>query len=1425
MKNWLRSGISLLLAAAMILGFAPRARAVAPDLTDGLLAHYDFETVSGTTVTNAANAATFPGTLSGSAAVTDLDGSNKLGSSLQLTSAQDGMQLTNIVNASTSSFSVSMWYKLSGSSSVNVNLFQAGTIGGDTGRTILILSPDSKYYTYVTGDNAKVTTASPVDRTQWQNIIFAYDREANKAYYYVNGVADNAAGVTLSGSPLDTADMIIGRHRNVEGPLNGLVDEVRIYNKVLSAADAKAIFATTNTILKDTEPEPPEQPQTITLTVDVNDPQRMIDSDSIFGINHRYAFNGYGSFDSQTMQMKEDFVALYEDAGFGSIRYPGGTISNLFNWKTSIGPVAQRKNQIHGFYNNAGQGGIAPNFGLTEIGTFAESVGSEMVYVYSLGRGNAQDAADLIEYLNAKVGTNPNGGIDWAAVRAANGHEAPYGVRYFEIGNEMQQAWGGSDGTASQGYWTTNVSAGAETAYIDGGIATFNRQYAVCEEDWNQVASRSDGSANLVRYMRYANVNPKMYDANNKVVDDPDFVAVNKDSVAVFVDNTQWTIVDSLATSGAADQHVTVDYSTGAIRFGDGTHGAIPASGSQIYVSYSVDRDGFIDVSKAIKNTMAKINEIEGTSGEAHVYSSFETAGFISKMDDRNANQWYDGLTIHPYSGTPDGTGEAFYDSAMKKAEDVGIQNVQNYVNMMPADKVPVISEYGIFRSTDPLVRSQTHAIYIAKVLMEYVRLGSPYIQKHCLIDWYSSGADSLGPTQQAVIQAVAGADADTKTGEGTFTFFSTPSAHVFKMLNTAFGDTIVSTEFSSVPTMSNGAKELSALASTDDDGTLHIAIVNAKRNGSNTVKLDLQNLPTGNATFSIQYLAANSYDTANTPEDPDAVSIVQTSFTTVLDSSHIPLTIPAHGFIILTIDPEAEVSTEPVVGSFEADITELPTRGGEVSVTVRGRNLPDGIRIRCGDNIVTTSGNAIAQTAVLTFPANTTRENQVYSLSYSLDGETFTGELSVTVFVDRYDPDDPIKDIPVADMTVYAENYQPNNSTEGNPDYVLDNDPGTHWHTVWQDSQRDTHYLIFTFDEVTEIDGMRFLQRAGGPNGVVTKYDLLVREDENGEWETVIDDGTLEATTAWQIVNFDAVNAKQVKFQVVEATSDNSQKFGAAAEIRFTSPSSAEVPEETTPDPTTPDPSEPQDTKPVDTTPTEPEDTKPEVSEPDVSEPDASEPDASEPDASEPDASEPDASEPEYTVPECDKDDNCVLSQFDDIVATEWYHDGIHFCVEEGIMNGMGEGKFAPNENTTRAQLVMMLYRLAGAPDIEGKTEPFSDVSDTDWFYAPIVWAYENKVVNGVSDTEFAPNAGVTREQVATILHRYLGEPEGTGKLDAFPDVADVSEYAVAPLTWAVGEGLITGIAQADGTALLAPTGNATRAQIATILMRHLTK
>ncbi|MFR3451730.1 MAG: hypothetical protein ACLTSX_09355 [Collinsella sp.] len=109
--------------------------------------------------------------------------------------------------------------------------------------------------------------------------------------------------------------------------------------------------------------------------------------------------------------------------------------------------------------------------------------------------------------------------------------------------------------------------------------------------------------------------------------------------------------------------------------------------------------------------------------------------------------------------------------------------------------KVPVISEYGIFRSTNPMVRSQSHALFIVRAIMEYAEQGSPYIQKHCLVDYYSSGApDSLGPTQQAVIQAVAQNSLDSQKDRcgSVQKFFSTPSASIFEMLNSSFGSKMV---------------------------------------------------------------------------------------------------------------------------------------------------------------------------------------------------------------------------------------------------------------------------------------------------------------------------------------------------------------------------------------------------------------------------------------------------------------------------------------------------------------------------------------------------------------------------------------------------------------------------------------------------------
>lgn len=975
-KMW-RTGLCGLAACSML--FSMPALAWAADepqntgIEDGLIAYYDFENVNEKKVPNVQDQSKYEGTLSGdNVSVAE---NTIFGKSLKFTAGNQGMmEIPQIMNTSQKSYSISLWFKYDTSTNregKNTVLLQQN----GNGRTFLQFTKDNKYATYVNASN--VYSDKAVDLSQWQHVMATYNKDTKKIAFYINGEKDSEKD---AGSQVvnELTSLLIGRHKNGgNDPLSmrGLVDEIRVYEKVLTADEAKAVYeekagamlfpqlteqitaaeeldasgkldenADAAKALKTAIADAKKLSESsalseisamiktledamknyraeigVVLTVSPETEERSIDSATI-GINHRYAFNGYGSFDSTTMKMKEDFTALYKDAGFGSIRYPGGTISNLFRWKESIGPKDERVKQIHGFYNNQGQAGIAPNFGLTEVADFAyrDDVQSEIVYVYGFGRGSAQDAADLVEYLNAPAGSNPGGGVAWADVRKENGHAEPYNVRYFEIGNENNQ--GGDDGTASQQYWMSKVDGGAEKAYVEGGEASFSKQYAVKKDDWNKAASVSDGTANQVRYMRYANPNP-MTGEDGKTLKD-DFEAVKKGSVEVWVgvdgNNEQWTIVDSLESAGADEKKVTIDYRDGSIHFGDGTHGKIPAQGQQIYVTYKVQRDGFVAVSKAMKDMTAEINEINASNGSTdkascYVYSSFETQGFINRMQSGGWNEYYDGLTIHPYCGNPgeNNPDNEFYDNAMKLAEDVGIKKVQDYVNMLPDGKVPVISEYGIFRCVSPRLRSQTHAVYIAKVLMEYVRLGSPYIQKHCLVDWYSDGADSLGPTQQAVIQAVPQEGADRGTGEGNFRFFSTPSAKVFELFSNSFskGTKVVGTEFEHVETLANGTKAYSAIASKDEAGTLYVVVVNTDRENDKKLRVKVDGVDLTGKTAEVQTLAGVNFTDENSLEEPNKVSIEKSEVTA--QGAELNLTAKAHSVMTITVKEKEEPPVE----------------------------------------------------------------------------------------------------------------------------------------------------------------------------------------------------------------------------------------------------------------------------------------------------------------------------------------------------------------------------------------------------------------------------------------------------------------------------------------------------------------------------------
>ncbi len=173
----------------------------------------------------------------------------------------------------------------------------------------------------------------------------------------------------------------------------------------------------------------------------------------------------------------------------------------------------------------------------------------------------------------------------------------------------------------------------------------------------------------------------------------------------------------------------------------------------------------------------------------------------------------------------------------------------------------------------------------------------------------------------------------------------------------------------------------------------------------------------------------------------------------------------------------------------------------------------------------------------------------------------------------------------------------------------------------------------------------------------------------------------------------------------------------------------------------------------------------------------------------------------------------------FPDVTEGDWFYDAVRYAYETGLMDGVGDSLFAPNSQTTRAQLVTILYRLEGEPEVSG-TSGFTDVEAGTWYTDAVAWAAANGIVNGTTDTTFAPGEDITREQLVTVLYRYA-ESKGydvsaSADLSGYPDAGQVQDYAQPAMAWAVAEGIVEGV---DGT--LNPAGNATRAQIATILMR----
>ena len=192
--------------------------------------------------------------------------------------------------------------------------------------------------------------------------------------------------------------------------------------------------------------------------------------------------------------------------------------------------------------------------------------------------------------------------------------------------------------------------------------------------------------------------------------------------------------------------------------------------------------------------------------------------------------------------------------------------------------------------------------------------------------------------------------------------------------------------------------------------------------------------------------------------------------------------------------------------------------------------------------------------------------------------------------------------------------------------------------------------------------------------------------------------------------------------------------------------------------------------------------------------------------------------------LPACDGE-NCPAEQFADVEIPSWYHEGVDFVVGNGYMNGTSETTFAPGLTVNRAMVITVLYRMAGSPAVSG-THAFADVEAGSFYEDAVIWGQENAIVNGKSADAFAPNDAVTRQELATFLYRFADHMgcdvvSRYDSLAAFVDAGDVSAFAVVPMKWAVGTGLMNGMDESH----LAPMAQSNRAQLAVLLARLYTQ
>ena len=610
----------------------------------------------------------------------------------------------------------------------------------------------------------------------------------------------------------------------------------------------------------------------------------------LFGANLLWAYNEEGAFDPTTDAFYPAFVSSLRRLGITSLRYPGGTASDSFDWLRAVGPKAERlANEPYGMqYTRVSRiccdldGPDASSVGPDEFGQLLDQAGAIGNVVVNFATGTTQEAADFVAYMTAPLSpqrsSSPADASYWAELRAKNGHPAPYDVPYWEVGNEQffpgQYGWR-SGQVVRIGRHTAPCPPGqtATCLYAFGGTTYFSPQPVGTFANELASASYSSGAAGQRFYVYFPPVVPK--------------------SVTVFVNGHAWAEVDSLASAGPRAHVYEVTTINGEIAFGNNVHGQIPPKGAKISASYdSGPHGGFVQFYAAMKamNPHIQICETEETNsaflqimGQKYPYDCVELHEYAKPLDvHASMTQYEEGLMAAPVTeGAVLGTLQA---------------EIQHYSGR---DIPVVMTEYGQLvtpmPTADPRFNlSLDEGLLVGAQLEEWATHGVPLAEKYLLDSVpFLATYPYIGLSTYSAMLAGPGPN-----------FLVEPTGQVLGLISHLAGMQLLRSEAINNPEIGPdiNAPDLWVIAAGPKAGGIDLLVINASPVSAVRTHVAIEGVLHKSRVHFLLF-DGPSPTAYNTPETPDNVSTLAGS--AEVGNGDFSWTFPAHSITMLQLSPQ----------------------------------------------------------------------------------------------------------------------------------------------------------------------------------------------------------------------------------------------------------------------------------------------------------------------------------------------------------------------------------------------------------------------------------------------------------------------------------------------------------------------------------------